>query len=71
MILRSIPEVHGKNISQEIGAPQDYSKNKESGSFPDSYDLKVPGAGRAAADEPQEVEMKEGANAASPVGRRN
>lgn len=51
MILRSIPEVHGKDISREIGAPQDYAKNKENGTFPDSYDLNVPGAVRAAANE--------------------
>ena len=68
MILRSIPAVHGKDISCEIGAPQDYAKNKENDHFPSSYDLKVPGAARATSDEP----MGEGANAASPeVSRRN
>ena len=74
MILRSTPEVFGKDINREIGAPQDYSKNKEADSFPDSYDLKLPGAQHSAAfqnEEIEEVEMNEGANnAASPV-RRN
>ena len=44
MILRSVPEVFGKDVTSEIGAPQDYTKNKQKASFPDSYDLRVPGA---------------------------
>ena len=47
LILRTIPEVFGKEIDQAIGAPQDYNKNKQSETFPDSYDLRIPGAERA------------------------
>ena len=43
MILRTVPEVFAKDCEREIGAPQDYTKNKESDSFPSSYDLKLPG----------------------------
>jgi hypothetical protein len=38
----------------------DYSKNKESGQFAESYDLKIPGAKAATLDTPQ----KENLNAA-------
>lgn len=44
MILRSEPKVFGQHLTAEIGAPQDYCKNKESVNFPDSYDHGVPGA---------------------------
>ena len=37
-----MPTVHGKYLTRSIGAPIDYTQNKEKGSFPDSYDLKVP-----------------------------
>lgn len=69
MILRGAPDVFGQDINQEIGSPQDYTKNLESGTFPESYDLKLPGAG-ANRSQAQEVVMEDGANAASPV-RRN
>lgn len=46
VILRSKPKVFGKDLTKEIGAPQDYSKNKEAGRFAESYDLRVPGAPR-------------------------
>ena len=36
-------------MTSEIGAPQDYVTNKESDTFPDSYDLRVPGAARPSA----------------------
>ena len=42
MVLKNIPEVFGKHLTKEIGAPLDYSKNKESGNFADSYDLRIP-----------------------------
>ena len=45
MVLKHIPEVFGKHLTKEIGAPQDYSKNKESGNFADSYDLRIPKGG--------------------------
>ena len=48
MILRSKPAIFGQHLTSEIGAPQDYVANKESGTFPDSYDLRVPGAARPA-----------------------
>ena len=58
MILRSVPGVYGKDVTREIGAPQDYTKNKRNDSFPDSYDLRVPGADRRPAGaETMEVEV--------------
>ena len=63
VILRTKPAVFGKELSKEIGAPQDYTKNKEADRFPDMYDLRVPGASRPEFDERMEVEV----NAASPV----
>jgi len=50
IVLRSAPQVYGQHLTSEIGAPQDYTKNKDSDSFPDSYDLRVPGAERASTD---------------------
>ena len=41
-MLRSAPEIFGKHLTQEIGSPQDYSRNKEGGTFPESYDLRIP-----------------------------
>ena len=44
--MRCAPErVFAKDCERVIGAPQDYNKNKESESFPDSFDLRIPGAG--------------------------
>ena len=65
MILRSVPEVFGKDVRSEIGAPQDYTKNKQKASFPDSYDLRVPGAERPAAAETMEVEVSAAAGHAN------
>jgi hypothetical protein len=42
MVLKEAPEVFGKHLSRNIGDPLDYIKNKESGNFPNSYDLRVP-----------------------------
>lgn len=42
MVLKTPPECYGKHLVKEIGSPQDYSKNKESGNFPSSYDLRIP-----------------------------
>ncbi len=42
MVLKTPPECYGKHLTREIGAPQDYTKNKESGNFPNSYDLRIP-----------------------------
>jgi len=42
MVLKEAPEVFGKHLCRNIGNPQDYVKNKESGNFPTSYDLRVP-----------------------------
>lgn len=47
--MRSKPTVFGKYLTSEIGAPQDYVTNKESNTFPDSYDLRMPGAARPTA----------------------
>ena len=40
-VLKVAPEVYGKHLSRIIGEPQDYTKNKESGRFPNDCDLKV------------------------------
>ena len=69
MILRSVPEVFGKDVTSEIGAPQDYTKNKQKASFPDSYDLRVPGAERPAAAETMEVEVSAAARHVSTPSR--
>ena len=50
MVLKTAPDVHGRNVTCQIGAPQDYTKNAESGDFPQHYDLQIPGARRSAAD---------------------
>ena len=44
MVLKSAPEIFGKYVTRAIGQPQEYTKNKESGSFPNSYDLRIPQA---------------------------
>ena len=48
MIMKTTPTVFGKDIETEIGAPQEYLKNKEDDTFPESYDLRLPGAKRGA-----------------------
>mmetsp|Transcript_28003 Transcript_28003/g.37383 ORF Transcript_28003/g.37383 Transcript_28003/m.37383 type:complete len:130 (+) Transcript_28003:154-543(+) len=42
MVLKNLPEISGKHLTGQIGAPNDFTKNKESGSFPTSFDLRVP-----------------------------
>ena len=43
MVLKSVPDVHGRDVDSQIGAPQDYSRNAENGDFPAHYDLRIPG----------------------------
>ena len=44
MILKSPPQVFyaGRVLTQVIGSPDDFNKNKEKNSFPDHLDLKIP-----------------------------
>lgn len=58
MILRSEPKVFGQHLTAEIGAPQDYCKNKESVNFPESYDHGVPGADNVTMAEPASPPQK-------------
>jgi len=46
MVLKTAPEVHGRDIQTLIGKPVEFSKNVENGDFPSYYDLKIPGAAR-------------------------
>lgn len=65
MVLKHKPEVFGKDVTTLIGQPCDYNTNLESGSFPDSFDLRVPGVQRQV--ENMEVEVvDEGAKFSSP-----
>ena len=50
MVLRTAPEVHGRQLTAQIGAPQDYSRNVESGSFPSHLDLTIPKVGATVAN---------------------
>ena len=50
MVLRTAPEVYGRQLTAQIGAPQDYSRNVESGSFPSYIDLKIPNASATVAN---------------------
>lgn len=61
--MRSVPEVFGEHLTSEIGAPQDYNTNKTSGTFPSSYDLRIPGTSRAA----PEIVMNESKGPATPA----
>ena len=70
LILRSVPQVFGKEVTSVIGAPQDYVKNEQGGSFPDSYDLRVPGAERPAGAETMEVEVSAAAGHTNTPPRR-
>lgn len=51
MVLKSAPSVSGAQVREVIGKPVDYARNKEAGNFPDSYDLRIPGAGVEPSDE--------------------
>ena len=33
MVLKTVPQVYGKHLTEEIGKPQDYSKNRRASSF--------------------------------------
>ena len=68
MILRSKPTIFGQHLTSEIGAPQDFITNKENGTFPDSYDLRVPGAVRPAGVNSRNMhEAKHPEHPASPI----
>lgn len=57
LILRTQPNVFGQHLTSEIGAPQDYQTNKSNGTFPDSYDLRLPGAERDSSDDNKMMEV--------------
>ena len=44
MILKGPPQIFytGGVLTQEIGSPEDYVKNKNNGNFPDHIDLTIP-----------------------------
>lgn len=69
MILRSQPQVFGQHLTSEIGAPQDYTVNKANTAFPESYDLRLPGAERDTADNHMMVEPAAHKAPASPPVR--
>lgn len=50
MVLKTNPEVSGLHLTGEIGAPVDYTKNKERGEFPEHYDLRIPRANSSSND---------------------
>lgn len=54
----------GKHLSQVIGSPLDYNKNKETGQFAESYDLRIPQLKKATLDTPS----RENLNAALQTG---
>lgn len=56
--MRSTPQIYCKDLEKVIGAPQDYNKNKESDQFPESYDLRLPGAERDDDAEKMEIEIE-------------
>jgi len=64
LIMKGAFKVHYHSCSTQIGSPMDYLKNKESGQFAESYDLKIPGAKGAALDTP----VRENLNAALQSG---
>lgn len=41
MVLKTTPQVFCKSLNREIGQPQDYTKNKDKGSFPNDVDLSI------------------------------
>lgn len=68
MILKSKPQVYGKDVTQLIGQPRDYVTNSKEATFPNSYDLRVPGVRRQV--ENMEVEVADndqGAKFSSPA----
>ena len=46
MVLKFPPQVFytGEALTQVIGSPEDYAKNKTNGNFPDDIDLTIPSA---------------------------
>lgn len=42
MVVKTAPEVHGRHVNSQIGEPEDYLKNAESGVFATHYDLRIP-----------------------------
>ena len=61
MILKNPPQVFctGGALSQVIGAPQDYSKNRDSSHFPDDEDIHIPLPKEEKGNKDEEMSEKE------------
>ena len=47
LAIKAAPTILYTGLTAVIGKPEDYATNKNNGSFPDSYDIRIPLAPRA------------------------